>query len=302
MSVLVIGGVNIDIGARAKAPLVAKDSNPGRVNISLGGVGRNIAHNLRLLGVETSMLTVFGEDEFARTICRNAEDIGLDLSLSAVIPEGHTSTYLFIAGSDGDMALAVNDMDIYEHMTPDFLSARLPAINRFDLVVLDTNIPQESIEWLCEHCTAPIVADPVSTIKGEKLRGVLGRLYAIKPNRAEAEMLTGERDVKKMAEKLLHAGVQQVYISLGAEGVYAADNAGNICHVPCPSVKLANATGGGDAMAAALTACILRGDGLTETAQNAIAAGAFACTAESTIHPEMSWDNIEKMRESEEYL
>ena len=50
---VVCGGVNIDIGAHSFAPLRAKDSNPGKVELSLGGVGRNIAHNMRLLGVPT---------------------------------------------------------------------------------------------------------------------------------------------------------------------------------------------------------------------------------------------------------
>ena len=50
---VVCGGVNIDIGAHSFAPLRDRDSNPGRVELSLGGVGRNIAHNMRLLGVPT---------------------------------------------------------------------------------------------------------------------------------------------------------------------------------------------------------------------------------------------------------
>ena len=47
---VVVGGVNVDIGGRSAAPLVAADSNPGTVTVSLGGVGRNIAHKLSLLG------------------------------------------------------------------------------------------------------------------------------------------------------------------------------------------------------------------------------------------------------------
>ena len=53
----VVGGVNVDIGGQSYAPLVARDSNPGRVRISLGGVGRNIAHNMSLLGVDVRLLT-----------------------------------------------------------------------------------------------------------------------------------------------------------------------------------------------------------------------------------------------------
>lgn len=40
---VVCGGVNIDIGAHSFAPLRAKDSNPGKVELSLGGVGRNLS-------------------------------------------------------------------------------------------------------------------------------------------------------------------------------------------------------------------------------------------------------------------
>ena len=89
--VVVIGAVNMDIGAVSWAPLVARDSNPGRVGTSLGGVGRNIAHNLCLLGVDTAMVTVLGDDAFAAAIRRGAEEIGLDMSHSAVVPGGRTS-------------------------------------------------------------------------------------------------------------------------------------------------------------------------------------------------------------------
>ena len=57
-------------------------------------------------------------------------------------------------------------------------------------------------------------------------------------------------------------------------------------------MKVANATGGGDAMAAALAACIARGKPLAECAEMAVGAGALACTAQETIHPGMSWENI----------
>ena len=48
--IVVVGGANMDISGRPDAPLVAQDSNPGKVRLSPGGVARNIAHNLALLG------------------------------------------------------------------------------------------------------------------------------------------------------------------------------------------------------------------------------------------------------------
>ena len=303
---VVIGAVNIDIGAISSAPLRERDSNPGRVGTSLGGVGRNIAHNLCLLGVDTAMVTVLGEDGFAQEIRRNARAIGLDLTHSAVIPGARTSTYVYLAGPDGDMTTAVNDMDIYAHITPDFLAERLDFINRADLAVIDANLPEESIRWLCDHAAVPVVCDPVSAVKAEKLRSVLGRLKALKPNRLEAEALSGvtirsREDALRAAERLLDTGLEQVYISLSSDGICAAARTGERVLLPCPRVHVVNATGGGDAMTAALAASLLRGDGLADTARNAICAGAFASTAETTIHPDMSWKNIETIRESEDY-
>ncbi|MCD8330678.1 MAG: PfkB family carbohydrate kinase, partial [Lachnospiraceae bacterium] len=60
--ITVVGAVNVDICGKSDQLLKAEDSNPGRVTISMGGVGRNIAHNLRLLEQKVSLVTVFGDD------------------------------------------------------------------------------------------------------------------------------------------------------------------------------------------------------------------------------------------------
>ena len=77
---VVCGGVNIDIGAHSFAPLRDRDSNPGRVELSLGGVGRNIAHNMRLLGVPTYLLTAVGGDSRASQVEESCKELGIDLS------------------------------------------------------------------------------------------------------------------------------------------------------------------------------------------------------------------------------
>ncbi|MFN0194315.1 MAG: PfkB family carbohydrate kinase, partial [Aestuariivirga sp.] len=48
--VVAIGGANIDIKAKALGNVLPGTSNPGTVSVSPGGVARNIAHNLAVLG------------------------------------------------------------------------------------------------------------------------------------------------------------------------------------------------------------------------------------------------------------
>ena len=94
---VVCGGVNIDIGAHSFAPLRDRDSNPGRVELSLGGVGRNIAHNMRLLGVPTYLLTAVGGDtsgsefdQMARLSAMTGIPIPKNLAGLQGKPERHT--------------------------------------------------------------------------------------------------------------------------------------------------------------------------------------------------------------------
>ena len=60
--VWVIGGVNMDISGTPAGPLRAGASNPGRVTLAPGGVGRNIAENLRRMGRRVSLVSILGED------------------------------------------------------------------------------------------------------------------------------------------------------------------------------------------------------------------------------------------------
>lgn len=294
--VVVVGGVNMDIGGISHAQLVSADSNPGRVRISLGGVGRNIAHNMALMGLDVRMVTVLGGDFYAQKIVSTCGEMGIDISRSLRVADAITSTYLFISGPDGDMKLAISDMDIYSHLTPAFLASKLSLFNNAKLLVVDTNIPVESIAWLVEHVEVPVFADPVSTAKAEKLRPVLGKLHTIKPNRIEAELLSGvsitdERSLRRAANVLLKTGLQQVFISLGAGGVFAANQDRGL-HLPSIPGPMVNATGCGDAFMAALAWAYMEGMDLEQSAYAGLAASSIALEGSETINPEMSVDAI----------
>ena len=295
---VVCGGVNIDIGAHSFAPLRGKDSNPGKVELSLGGVGRNIAHNMRLLGVNVCLLTAIGGDSRASQVEQSCRALGIDLSHALRVPEGRTSTYVFVGDSDGDMAVAVSDMEICEKLTPDYFASQLDLLNGAAAVVVDANLPRASIAYLTEHCAAPVFIDPVSTVKAEKLRGLLGRVHTLKPNRIEAELLSGvkitdEESLHRAAEALLAQGLSRVFISLGGDGVLAAQR-DEMQLVPICKAEMRNATGAGDAMMAALVWSFLSGRSLTESAASGTAAAAIAVESEETINPAMSAEAVEK--------
>ena len=290
--VAVVGGVNVDIGGKSFAPLVAADSNPGRVSMSLRGVGRNIAHNMALMGVEVRLLTAYGDDLNGERVAASCSELGIDLSHALRLPGESTSTYLYLTDPDGEMALAVSDMEVCKKITPAYLAANLTQLQNAQVVVADANIPAESLQYLAENCTAPLFIDPVSTIKAEKLRPILHKIHTLKPNRLEAELLSGvkiesKEDVAKAAEKLLELGVHRLFISLGADGVFAAMGAEQLWLPNLPG-KMVSTTGCGDAFMAALVWAYLEGSDLKQTALAGLAAGSIAMESTETINPLMS--------------
>ena len=291
--VTVVGGMNMDIGGRPYKKLVAKDSNPGAVRMCPGGVGRNIAHNMSLLGLDVRLLTAFGDDVYAQKLAAVCGELGIDISQSPVIPGGHTSTYLFVNDESGDMQLAVSDMDIYDHLTPQVLQSRRQLLDGSQVVVLDTNLPAETVAWVAKNCRAPIFADPVSSAKAEKLRPVLGRLHTLKPNRIEAELLSGvaisdDASLRRAADALLETGLHRVFISLGADGVFAADRSGQVLHLPAPEGNIVSTTGCGDSFMAALAWAYLQGSDLERSARAGLAASTITMASADTINPAMS--------------
>lgn len=288
----VVGGVNVDIGGRSYAPLVDSDSNPGRVNVSLGGVGRNIAHNLSLLGTDVHLLAAYGDDMNGERVAASCSELGIDLSHALRIPGGTTSTYLYIADEHGEMALAVSDMEICSQVSPGYLAGQLPLLNNAQVVVADANLTAEALAFLAENCTAPLFVDPVSTVKAEKLRPILKYIHTLKPNRLEAELLSGvaivtAEDACRAAEALMEKGVHRVFISLGGSGVCAGMDGQTMILANLPG-SMINTTGCGDAFMAAIVWAYLEGMDLETTALAGLAAGSVAMESPETINPAMS--------------
>lgn len=295
---VVVGGANVDIGGRSRAPLVAADSNPGTISLSLGGVGRNIAHNLRLMGSDVKLLTAYGDDMNGAHLEHSCAQLGIDLKCALKRRGETTSTYLYIADPAGEMVLAVSDMAICDRITPQYLADNMSVLRSARVVVADTNIPKESLEYLVKNCTVPVFVDPVSTAKAEKIRDLLPNIHTLKPNKLEAELLSGipireKADVQKAARKLLDEGVQRVFISMGGEGVFAADREEQVWIDVVPG-SMVNTTGCGDAFTAALVWAWMEGLSLAETAKAGSAAGSIAMEWSETINPNMSAEELRR--------
>lgn len=240
MKVCVIGGANVDITATSGSAFRLQDSNPGKVHISWGGVGRNIAHNLVLLGDEVELLTLFGGGVFAPLIEAACREIGIGTSHCGVAGPGSNSFFVSVNNADGELVGGVADMNATEQMDPAWLEARREVIDGADAVVADANLPEPSLAWLLDHCRKPLYLDAVSVSKAARIRRAVEMssrkvFHALKCNALEAGLLAGITTAERR------------YESAGAEGlrVWEGKDYYEFPALPC---IVRNATGGGDAL------------------------------------------------------
>lgn len=293
LKIIVAGGANIDLLGKTAGAALPGDSAPGTVTFRCGGVGRNICENLARLGVQTELISAVGDDWAAQLLLSSCADAGIGVSCLHRT-SGRTGVYLAMEDEKGELLAAVNDMDILKALTPDTLSACEPLLHTADALVLDANLPEESLIWFAEHCPAPIFADPVSCVKAPRLIPILPRLYFLKPNRAELQLLTGREDILEGMESLRARGVRNVCVSLGAQGAYLMTENGRQYHVPAPRIGIESVTGAGDSLTAACAFALLSGKEPLEALRFGVAAASLTLRYEGAVRPDLSVSLIEK--------
>ncbi len=300
---LVIGGANIDFTAFPKAPLIWHDSNPGVIKTSLGGVGRNVAENLARLGTPTKLLSLVGDDAYGAQLIQETERHGVDMSAVDTLAGERTSTYFSVMNTDDDMAVAVADMEIIDLLTPIRLESDLDLITGAELVVVDTNLPAQTLNFLLiEFPKTRFLVDPVSVTKAEKIKALLPYIHTLKPNRLESEYLTGVHidcldDAYRALDCFMEQGVNRVFMSLGADGlVYGCGD--ERLHCPARPTQVVNATGAGDSMMASIAYGTMQQLAPATLLEFANATASLTLQAETTIAPDLSVATIEAMMQS----
>ena len=193
--IMIVGGINIDIEGSPYGALRAADSNPGKVGISYGGVGRNIVENVARLGGNVGMVSLTGEDAMGVDAKKHLQELGVDVTYIEQIPGESTGMYLSILNEQNDMELAICNMDIFQRITPDFLEERLDALSQAKIVGVDCNLDTEALDYITKALDIPLFLEPVSASKAERVKDMIGRFHTIKPNLMEAEMLSGMKIV-----------------------------------------------------------------------------------------------------------
>lgn len=296
--VTVVGGINVDLTGSPHQPLVMETSNPGQMLLSAGGVGRNIAHNLALLGVPTMLLSAVGDDTFGVYALDSTRQAGVNVEYVLKHAGQRTGTYLSVLNFEHDLVVAIADMAATRGVSAEYLAQHERILAESALIVADTNLDEEALTYLCDLCETrriPLLIEPVSVEKSKKLRRINAKAMYITPNRDELHAMTGRDDADLAAQcACLRDQFDHIFVTLGEQGVYHYQS-----HVeqgmqyPAIPTTVVNANGAGDALVAGLICGLFHEQSLPDSIRLGIAAAHIALQSPETVNTELSFSRIQ---------
>ncbi len=230
-----------------------------------GGTTANTAHALARLGVNTSFVSVVGDDAEGRILRNVLEESGCDCRYVKVRDgEPSDSGIIVVSGAGGSL-----DRTIFWQQGARLMHGDALPINELfahDLVILDVDDPR---------LRRFVVDLPMHVSPRTRILGTLTYLVEISPNdgldvalrhdylvgnQTELKYLTGQSDayaaVQTLQSRMGYADTRLAAITLGAQGCIVASPT-SLVTVPAFEVDAVDTTGAGDAFAAGVTLGIL---------------------------------------------
>lgn len=298
--VVVAGGINVDIKGKSFDRMDIRSSSPGAIEISPGGVGRNIAHNLALLKVPVVLLSAVGGDAQGARVLQDTGCSGVCTEHILRADNSLTGTYIALLDNMGEMIAALSDMQILELLDTDYFKSKLDILENAALIVCDANLPASSIEFIvskANSCSIPVCLEPVSVKKALKLKNCLRGADFITPNLDELAVLSGmdagSSTVEHMAAALVKAGVKNVITTLGQKGL-CYTNAGGSKYYPSIPVPVSDVTGAGDSLTAGFLYGLLKHGSIEKALMCGLAAAAFTVSSKESVNPRLSGKDIDE--------
>ena len=248
--VICIGAAFVDELFHAKEEMMPGTTNVASLTKTVGGVSRNIAHQLALLGVEVQLISVFGNDSDGDWLKQTCTKSGVKLD-GSITREGLSSKYTGILNVDGSLITGFISNESGHLIAPAHLEKNKDLLKTASYLLADANIAAEAGEWLLAFSIQtgiPLILEPVSVPQARKFRHInLSGLYLVTPNEDELPVLCSEKALftQHQIEELIGIGVENVWLHNGKLGS-AIYNKERSITLHAPAIEIVDSTGAGD--------------------------------------------------------
>ncbi|WP_129706531.1 ribokinase [Priestia megaterium] len=271
--VTVIGSSSMDL-------VVTSNIRPGAGETVLGesfktvpgGKGANQAVAAARLGADVSMIGCVGEDHYGKAILENFKSNGVSVENMKPVTDSDSGTaHIILAEGDNSIVVVKGAND---YITPDYVEKAKGKIKEADIVLIQQEIPEETVEYvaqLCQELKVPLLLNPAPArpLKAE----VIEKVSYITPNEHEAELLFEGKE----KEEVLKQYPNKLFITEGKQGVRYFNGEKEVL-VPSYQVETIDTTGAGDTFNAALAVALAEGMSFEKGIQFANRAASLSVT------------------------
>ncbi len=265
----VVGSINMDMTVKAeRIPLKGETLKGWDLQYIPGGKGANQAVAMAKLGAEVEMFGCVGDDAAGESLVKNLQDTGVETGHIKVVPGVPTGLAMITVGENDNTIIVVAGTN--NHVDIDYVNEVKDSILECEIVLLQHEIPQETVEYVISLCAdngVKVVLNPgpARPVKQE----ILEKVTYLTPNEHEAVILFG-RDIS--FEEMMKRYPEKLVITQGSRGVSTCLKNGEVILVPARKANVVDTTGAGDTLNGAFTVAVTEGKDIAE-------ALAFANTA-----------------------
>ena len=283
---MVIGSTNIDnVVSVDHMPAVGETILGSNFAENFGGKGANQAFACGKLGAPTVFISAVGKDELGAKAMQNLRTVNVNTDRVRVCETLPTGKAWICINSEGDNNIVVvtgaNDT-----CDKGWIEQNEDAIDECEIVMVQLETPVDGV-WTAIKMAArkhkTVILDPAPTPKDGIPREVLSSITYFTPNETELSMVSGmpvetQEQIQAAAQRLVHMGVQNVLITMGAKGCMLVNAAGSKVYAAF-KIDAVDSTAAGDSFNAAFALGLLNENRtVDEAVEFANAAAALATT------------------------
>lgn len=281
--ILVVGSSNTDMVIKTEhLPRPGETVLGGTFFMNPGGKGANQAVAIARLGGYVSFICKTGSDIFGHQSQQLFEEEGIDTSYIFSDSKNPSGVALITVDAHAENCIVVAS-GANAALLPSDLASAVEAIEEADLVLMQLEIPMDTVEYVAEAAYRKGKKVILNPAPAQALSpSLLRHLSIITPNEMEAEMISGiritdENSAREAARAIVGMGVECVIITLGAKGALIhCDGADEF--IPALRVEAVDTTAAGDVFNGALTVALAEERSLAEAVRFACKASAISVT------------------------
>jgi len=273
VKMVVVGSSAIDLVVTAKNRPQKGETIIGETfKIIPGGKGANQAVAGSRLGVDVVMLGCVGDDGFGEEILYNLSANNICTKLMGHIKGTESGTAHITLAENDNSIIVIKGAN--EFITPSYIKKHTDAFETADIVLVQQEIPEETVDYVVELCDKLNVSIILNPAPARKIKDeTIDKVTYLTPNEHEANILFGVEDYRQILSKYPN----KLFVTEGETGVRYHDGQAEVV-VPTYKVEVVDTTGAGDTFNAAFAVALAEGNPIHKSLEFANRAASLSVT------------------------